>query len=47
MINLNGYADHHSLNKNFRTDNRTEEISTIRSLELCMNDIKIGWIAID
>ena len=40
MINLNGYADDHSLNKNFRADNRTEEISTIRSLELCMNDIK-------
>ena len=42
MINLNGYADDHSLNKNFRADNRIEEISTIRSPEACMNDIKDG-----
>ena len=39
MINLNGYADDHSLSKNFRADNRTEEISTIRFLEVCINDI--------
>ena len=39
-INLIGYADDHSLNKNFRTDNRIEEISMIKSLKLCMNDIK-------
>ena len=43
MINLNGYADDHSLNKKFRADNRTEENSTIRSLELCMSDIK-DWM---
>ena len=43
MININGYTDDHSLNKNFRADNRIEEISPIRSLELCMNDIK-GWM---
>ena len=40
MINLNGYAYDHSLNKNFKADNRIEEISMIKSLEVCMNDIK-------
>ena len=40
MINLNGYADDHSLNKNFSADNKIEETSTIRSLELYMTDIK-------
>ena len=39
-INLNGYADDHSLQKNFKADNRIEETSMIRSLELYMNDIK-------
>ena len=39
MINLNGYADDHSLNKSFRADDRIEEISTIKSLKACMNDI--------
>ena len=43
MININGYADDHSLNKNFSANNRIEETSTIRSLELCMTDIK-DWI---
>ena len=43
MINPNGYADNHSPNKNFRADNRTEEISVIKSLEVCMNDIK-DWM---
>ena len=42
-INLNGYEHDHSLNKNFRADNRTKEISMIRSLELYMNDI-IHWM---
>ena len=46
MINLNGYADDHSLNKNFRADDRTKEISVIKSPEVSMNDIK-AWIAID
>ena len=46
MININGYADDHSLNKNFRTNNRIEEIHMIRSLELCMNDIK-DWMDIN
>ena len=36
MINIKGYADDHSLNKNFGANNRIEEISMIRSLELCM-----------
>ena len=43
IINLNGYADDHSLNKNFIANNRVEETSTIRSLELCMTDIK-DWM---
>ena len=43
MININGYADDHSLNKNFSVNNRIEETSTIRSLELCMTDIK-DWM---
>ena len=43
MNNINGYTVDHSLNKNFRANNRIEEISTIRSLELCMNDIK-DWM---
>ena len=43
MININGYADDHSLNKNFNADNGVEETSTIRSLELCMTDIK-DWM---
>ena len=43
MINLNGYADDHPLNKNFKADNRIEEVSTITSLEVCMNDIK-DWM---
>ena len=43
MININGYADDLSLNKTFRGNNRIEEISMIRSLELCMNDIK-DWM---
>ena len=43
MINLNGYADDHSLNKNFRADNRIEENSVIKSLEACMDDIK-DWM---
>ena len=42
-INLNRYADDHSLNKNFRADNRTEENSAIEFLEACMDDIK-GWM---
>ena len=42
-INLNGYADDHFLNKNFRANNRIEEISMIKSLELCMNAIK-DWM---
>ena len=40
MINLNGYTDDHSLNKNFRADNRIEENSAIKSLEACMDNIK-------
>ena len=40
MININGYADDHSLNKNFSANNRIEETSTIRSLELCKTDIE-------
>ena len=32
LINVNGYADDHSLNKNFRADNRIEENNTIKSL---------------
>ena len=43
MINLIRYEDDHSLNKNSRADIRTGEISTIRSLELCMSDIK-DWM---
>ena len=43
MININGYADDHSLNKNFSADNRNDETSTIRLLELCMTDIK-DWM---
>ena len=43
MININGYADDHSLNKNFNANNRVEETSMIRSLELCMTDIK-DWM---
>ena len=43
MINLNGYADDHFLNKNFRADNRIEENSAIKSLEACMDDIK-DWM---
>ena len=43
MINLNGYADDHSLNKNFRADNRIEEDSAIKSLEACRDDIK-DWM---
>ena len=43
MININGYADDHSLNKNFSANNRIEETSTIRSIELCMIDIK-DWM---
>ena len=38
LINLNGYADDHSFNKNPRTDN-----SVIKSLEVCMNGIK-DWM---
>ena len=43
MINLNAYADDHSLNKNFNANNRIEETSMIKSLELYMNDIK-DWM---
>ena len=43
MININGYANDHFLYKNFRDDNRIEEVNMIRSLELCMNDIK-DWM---
>ena len=43
MINLNGYADDHSLNKNFRGDKRIEENSVIKSLKVCMDDIK-DWM---
>ena len=43
MINLNGYTDGHSLNKNVNANNRVEETSTFRSLELCMTDIK-DWM---
>ena len=43
VININGYADDHSLNKNFSADNKIEGTSTIRSLELCMTDIK-DWM---
>ena len=43
MINLNGYADDHSINKNFRADDRIEEISMIKFLEACVNDIK-DWM---
>ena len=42
-INLNEYVDDHSLEKNFRADNRIEEISMIKSLKVCMNDIK-DWM---
>ena len=40
MINLNGYIDDHTLNKDFRADNRIEENSAIKSLEACIGDIK-------
>ena len=43
MININGYANDHSLNKNFSANNRIEETSAIRSLELCITDIK-DWM---
>ena len=43
MINLNGYADDHSLNKNFRAHNRIEENSAIKSGEVCIDDIK-DWM---
>ena len=43
MVNLNGYADDHSLNKTFNANNRIEETSVIRSPELGMNDIK-DWM---
>ena len=43
MIYINGYADDHSLNKKFSANNRIEETSTIRSLQLCMTDIK-DWM---
>ena len=43
LINLNGCAGDHSLNKYFRADNRIEDNSEIKSLEVFMNDIK-DWM---
>ena len=40
-VNLNGYADDHSLDTNFKADNRTEENRAIEFLETCMDDIRI------
>ena len=40
MINLNGYADDHSLNTKFKSDNRIEENRATEFLEAYMDDKK-------